>query len=154
MVVCVVTWWSSLRGLAVFQGFSGASCENDARACGSLQCRNGGTCLSGQKSAPQCLCTGAFTGPECQFPTDSPCTSGPCYNGGTCEYTSEAPYYNCVCPTSFNGLRCHILDYGFQGGFGHDIPPPPAEVDVSCEIPEVRNRRPPPPGVSLEQDWT
>uniref|UniRef100_A0AAQ4PW40 Neurogenic locus notch homolog protein 1 n=1 Tax=Gasterosteus aculeatus aculeatus TaxID=481459 RepID=A0AAQ4PW40_GASAC len=114
-------------------GFTGSTCEYDAQACGSLNCRNGGTCISGHKS-PKCLCTPSFTGPECQYPTDSPCNSNPCYNGGVCEYTSEAPYYHCVCPAVFNGLRCHILDYSFKGGFGHDIPPP-SGVEVTCDIP-------------------
>uniref|UniRef100_A0A7N8Y3W1 Neurogenic locus notch homolog protein 1 n=1 Tax=Mastacembelus armatus TaxID=205130 RepID=A0A7N8Y3W1_9TELE len=115
-------------------GFTGSTCEYDAQACGSLHCRNGGTCISGQKS-PKCLCAPSFTGPECQYPTGSPCNSNPCYNGGTCEYTSEAPYYRCVCPTNFNGLRCHILDYSFQGGFGCNITIP-SEVEVACEIPQ------------------
>ncbi|CAG08131.1 unnamed protein product, partial [Tetraodon nigroviridis] len=113
-------------------GFTGATCDYDAKACGSLNCRNGGTCISGSKS-PKCLCSPSFTGPECQYPTDSPCNSNPCYNGGTCEYTPEAPFYHCTCPTNFNGLRCHILDYSFLGGSGYDITPPP-EVEVKCEI--------------------
>uniref|UniRef100_A0A672GRE9 Neurogenic locus notch homolog protein 1 n=1 Tax=Salarias fasciatus TaxID=181472 RepID=A0A672GRE9_SALFA len=104
-------------------GFTGSTCEYDSQACGSLHCRNGGTCISGHKS-PKCLCSPLFTGPECQYPTDSPCNSSPCYNGGTCEYASEAPFYHCVCPANFNGLRCHILDYDFQGGSGTNILPP------------------------------
>ncbi|AWP07533.1 putative neurogenic locus notch -like protein 1-like [Scophthalmus maximus] len=120
-------------------GFTGSTCEYDAQACGSLHCRNGGTCISGHKN-PKCLCGPSFTGPECQYPTDSPCNSNPCYNGGTCEYTLEAPFYHCVCPTNFNGLRCHILDYSFLGGFGHDIPPP-SEVEVACEIPQCKENR-------------
>lgn len=73
------------------------------------------------------MCTPSFTGPECQFPTDSPCNSNPCYNGGTCETTSESPYYHCICPPSFEGLLCHIL--------GDGLPPMPEE-EVVCEIPE------------------
>uniref|UniRef100_A0A3Q4H5T9 Neurogenic locus notch homolog protein 1 n=1 Tax=Neolamprologus brichardi TaxID=32507 RepID=A0A3Q4H5T9_NEOBR len=119
-------------------GFTGSTCEYDSQACGSLHCHNGGTCISGHKS-PTCLCAPLFTGPECQYPTDSPCYSNPCYNGGTCEYTSEEPYYHCDCPANFNGLRCHILDYSFPGGFGHNIPPPP--VDVPCGIPQCEERK-------------
>uniref|UniRef100_A0A669F7S0 Neurogenic locus notch homolog protein 1 n=1 Tax=Oreochromis niloticus TaxID=8128 RepID=A0A669F7S0_ORENI len=119
-------------------GFTGSTCEYDSQACGSLHCHNGGTCISGHKS-PTCLCTPSFTGPECQYPTNSPCNSNPCYNGGTCEYTSEEPYYHCDCPANFNGLRCHILDYSFPGGFGHNIPPPP--VDVTCGIPQCEERK-------------
>uniref|UniRef100_A0A3Q0QX00 Neurogenic locus notch homolog protein 1 n=1 Tax=Amphilophus citrinellus TaxID=61819 RepID=A0A3Q0QX00_AMPCI len=120
-------------------GFTGSTCEYDSQACGILHCHNGGTCISGYKS-PTCLCTPSFTGPECQYPTNSLCNSNPCYNGGTCEYTSEAPYYHCVCPTKFNGLRCHILDYNFRGGFGVDILPP-TEVDVPCGIPECEESK-------------
>uniref|UniRef100_A0A3B3VI03 Neurogenic locus notch homolog protein 1 n=1 Tax=Poecilia latipinna TaxID=48699 RepID=A0A3B3VI03_9TELE len=115
-------------------GFTGSSCEYDSQACGSLHCRNGGTCISGHNS-PKCLCLPSFTGPECQYPTDSLCNSSPCYNGGTCEYAAEAPFYRCVCPSNFNGLRCHILDYGFHGGFGQTIPPP-TDYEMPCSIPE------------------
>uniref|UniRef100_A0A673LH75 Neurogenic locus notch homolog protein 1 n=1 Tax=Sinocyclocheilus rhinocerous TaxID=307959 RepID=A0A673LH75_9TELE len=120
-------------------GFTGSTCEYDAHACGSLHCKNGGTCVSGHKS-PKCLCTPAFTGPECQYPTEGHCTTNPCYNGGTCEYISEAPYYHCICPTSFNGLFCHILDFGFPGGPARDITPAP-EVTVRCEIAECENKK-------------
>ncbi|TMS08310.1 Neurogenic locus notch-like protein protein 1 [Larimichthys crocea] len=115
-------------------GFTGSSCEYDSRSCGSLNCRNGGTCVSGHLG-PRCLCPSTFTGPECQTPTDSLCISNPCYNGGTCQITPDAPFFQCSCPSNFNGLLCHILDYSFVGGFGRDITPPP-EVEVSCEIPQ------------------
>uniref|UniRef100_A0A2K6LFE6 Neurogenic locus notch homolog protein 1 n=1 Tax=Rhinopithecus bieti TaxID=61621 RepID=A0A2K6LFE6_RHIBE len=117
-------------------GFEGATCENDARTCGSLRCLNGGTCISGPRS-PTCLCLGPFTGPECQFPASSPCLGGnPCYNQGTCEPTSESPFYRCLCPAKFNGLLCHILDYSFGGGAGRDIPPP--QIEEACELPECQ----------------
>uniref|UniRef100_A0A8C5HLG4 Neurogenic locus notch homolog protein 1 n=1 Tax=Gouania willdenowi TaxID=441366 RepID=A0A8C5HLG4_GOUWI len=116
------------------KGFTGSSCEYDSRSCGNLNCRNGGTCVSGHLG-PRCLCSPTFTGPECQTPTDSLCISNPCYNGGTCQITSEAPFFHCSCPSNFNGLLCHILDYSFVGGLGRDITPPP-EVEVSCEIPQ------------------
>uniref|UniRef100_A0A674DSX3 Neurogenic locus notch homolog protein 1 n=1 Tax=Salmo trutta TaxID=8032 RepID=A0A674DSX3_SALTR len=115
-------------------GYTGSSCEYDSRFCGSLNCRNGGTCVSGHLS-PRCLCPTAFTGPECQTPTNSPCNVNHCYNGGTCQRTLDAPFFHCSCPNNFNGLLCHILDYSFPGGFGRDITPPP-EVEVSCEIPQ------------------
>uniref|UniRef100_A0A8C5FCE1 Neurogenic locus notch homolog protein 1 n=1 Tax=Gadus morhua TaxID=8049 RepID=A0A8C5FCE1_GADMO len=97
------------------QGFTGSSCEYDSHSCGSLNCKNGGTCVSGHLS-PRCLCTADFTGSECQIPANSPCNSNPCYNGGTCQVTSEAPFFHCGCPSNFNGLLCHILDYSFYGG--------------------------------------
>uniref|UniRef100_A0A8C7H073 Neurogenic locus notch homolog protein 1 n=1 Tax=Oncorhynchus kisutch TaxID=8019 RepID=A0A8C7H073_ONCKI len=115
-------------------GYTGSSCEYDSRFCGNLNCRNGGTCVSGHLS-PRCLCPTAFTGPECQTPTNSPCNVNHCYNGGTCQRTPDAPFFHCSCPNNFNGLLCHILDYSFPGGFGRDITPPP-EVEVSCEIPQ------------------
>ncbi|KAH0615455.1 hypothetical protein JD844_004706 [Phrynosoma platyrhinos] len=79
------------------------------------------------------MCTPGFTGPECQFPSNSPCHSSPCYNRGTCQFSKEPPHYRCICPTHFNGLNCHILDYDFPGGIGRDIAPPPLEE--KCEIP-------------------
>ena len=118
------------------QGFEGATCENDARSCGSLRCLNGGTCIAGPRS-PTCLCLGPFTGPECQFPASSPCVgSNPCYNQGVCEPTAESPFYRCRCPAKFNGLLCHILDYSFGGGVGLDIPPP--QIEETCELPGCR----------------
>ncbi|XP_023392229.1 neurogenic locus notch homolog protein 1 [Pteropus vampyrus] len=118
------------------EGFEGATCENDARTCGSLRCLNGGTCTSGPRS-PTCLCRSAFTGRECQFPAGSPCVdSNPCYNQGTCEPTSESPFYRCLCPAKFNGLLCHILDYSFRGGVGLDITPP--QIEEACELPECQ----------------
>uniref|UniRef100_A0A8C5Z8W8 Neurogenic locus notch homolog protein 1 n=1 Tax=Marmota marmota marmota TaxID=9994 RepID=A0A8C5Z8W8_MARMA len=117
-------------------GFEGATCENDARTCGTLRCLHGGTCISGPRS-PTCLCLAPFTGPECQFPASSPCLSGnPCYNQGSCEPTSESPFYRCLCPPKFNGLLCHILDYSFGGGAGRDIPPP--QIEEACELPECQ----------------
>ncbi|NWH78743.1 NOTC1 protein, partial [Piaya cayana] len=113
-------------------GFVGATCENDSRSCGNLHCLNGGTCTSIHKSS-KCTCTPAFTGPECQYPARSPCTSNPCYNGGTCEFFGDAaPFYRCNCPANFNGLNCHILDFDFQGGIGQDIIPP--KIEEKCEI--------------------
>uniref|UniRef100_A0A6Q2WYI0 Neurogenic locus notch homolog protein 1 n=1 Tax=Esox lucius TaxID=8010 RepID=A0A6Q2WYI0_ESOLU len=74
-------------------GYTGSSCEYDSHSCGSLSCRNGGTCVSGHLS-PRCLCTAAFTGPECHTPTDSPCNTNPCYNGGTCQSTTDSPFFH------------------------------------------------------------
>lgn len=124
-------WYDLLSPL--FQGLTGSTCEYDAQACGGLHCRNGGTCVSGQKS-PRCFCPVGFMGPECQHLSNGPCTSNPCYNGGTCEPSTESPYFHCVCPADFNGLFCHILDYSFKGGFGREITPP--EVEASCEVAE------------------
>uniref|UniRef100_A0A803THD6 EGF-like domain-containing protein n=1 Tax=Anolis carolinensis TaxID=28377 RepID=A0A803THD6_ANOCA len=70
------------------QGLDGATCENDLRSCGALRCLNGGTCVSTQKSS-KCLCRPGFTGPECEFPSSSPCHSSPCYNQGTCQFAKE-----------------------------------------------------------------
>lgn len=125
---------------SLFQGFTGSTCEYDAYSCGSLHCHNGGTCISGQK-APLCLCPPGFSGPECQHTSDGYCTSKPCYNGGTCKANPEAaPYFHCVCPKTFNGLLCHILDYNFVGGIGRDIAPPP-KVVASCPVAECAAKK-------------
>ncbi|MGH0125833.1 UNVERIFIED_CONTAM: hypothetical protein FKN15_025001 [Acipenser sinensis] len=120
-------------------GFDGSTCEYDSRTCGSLRCQNGGKCINGP-NAPRCVCSSEFTGPECQYPVNSPCNSNPCYNGGTCKFFQEAPFYQCTCPTNFNGLWCHILDYKFPGGMGVDITPPP-EITERCENPECEERK-------------
>ncbi|KAE8582385.1 hypothetical protein XENTR_v10020099 [Xenopus tropicalis] len=107
-------------------GFDGATCEYDARTCGNLRCQNGGTCISVLKSS-KCVCSEGYTGATCQYPVVSPCASRPCYNGGTCQFSPEEPFFQCFCPTNFNGLFCHILDYGFIGGLGKNITPPDNE---------------------------
>lgn len=113
------------------QGFDGATCEYDTRLCGNLLCHNGGTCISALKT-PKCVCPDEFTGALCQYPVSSPCNSNPCYNGGTCKFVTEEPFYQCVCPRNFNGLSCHILDYGFEGGQGRDIEP--SDIKEVCGI--------------------
>uniref|UniRef100_A0A4W4H7B4 Neurogenic locus notch homolog protein 1 n=1 Tax=Electrophorus electricus TaxID=8005 RepID=A0A4W4H7B4_ELEEL len=120
-------------------GFTGSTCEYNAQACGSLLCRNGGTCVSGPRS-PRCLCVPGFGGAECQEASAGACASEPCYNGGTCEPSSEAPFFRCVCPTDFNGLLCHVLDYGFAGGPGRDVTPAP-EVVSHCDVAECQARK-------------
>uniref|UniRef100_A0A8B9LFM0 Neurogenic locus notch homolog protein 1 n=1 Tax=Astyanax mexicanus TaxID=7994 RepID=A0A8B9LFM0_ASTMX len=119
-------------------GFSGSSCEYNSQSCGSLRCRNGATCVSGHLS-PRCLCPPGFSGHECQNRLDSPCLSNPCYNGGTCQPISDAPFFRCLCPHNFNGLLCHILDYSFNGGQGKDIAPPP-ELEIRCEVAQCEGR--------------
>uniref|UniRef100_A0A8C6XMQ4 Neurogenic locus notch homolog protein 1 n=1 Tax=Naja naja TaxID=35670 RepID=A0A8C6XMQ4_NAJNA len=113
-------------------GLDGVTCENDLRSCGMLRCLNGGTCIPTARQS-KCMCAPGFTGPECQFPSHSPCHSGPCYNEGTCQFIPELPHYRCLCPVNFNGLNCHILDFEFPGGPGQDITPP--LVEEKCEIP-------------------
>ncbi|MEE6505193.1 hypothetical protein FKM82_005464 [Ascaphus truei] len=118
-------------------GFDGATCEYDSRACGNLRCQNSGTCISVQKSS-KCVCMEGFTGPVCQYPVSSPCNSNPCYNGGTCKFVPEEPFFQCICPRNFNGLFCHILDFGFPGGVGQDIIPP--KIEERCEIRECEEQ--------------
>uniref|UniRef100_A0A4W3GEJ5 Neurogenic locus notch homolog protein 1 n=1 Tax=Callorhinchus milii TaxID=7868 RepID=A0A4W3GEJ5_CALMI len=115
-------------------GYDGATCENKVSQCGALHCPHGSTCVY-RHGTTHCLCPTGFTGPECQFPTNSHCEVNPCYNGGTCEPRPTAPYYHCRCPPLFNGLQCFILDYSFVGGEGQDITLPP-DQDVSCEVSE------------------
>uniref|UniRef100_A0A8C6XSH5 Neurogenic locus notch homolog protein 1 n=1 Tax=Naja naja TaxID=35670 RepID=A0A8C6XSH5_NAJNA len=123
-------------------GYTGRRCETVFNGCQNRPCRNGGTCAVASntkhgyicKCPPsKCMCAPGFTGPECQFPSHSPCHSGPCYNEGTCQFIPELPHYRCLCPVNFNGLNCHILDFEFPGGPGQDITPP--LVEEKCEIP-------------------
>lgn len=116
--------------MSFLQGFDGATCEYDTRMCGNLQCLNGGTCISTPKS-PKCLCAEGFTGLECQHTVGSSCSQNACYNGGTCKSLPQEPFYQCICPRHFNGLFCHILNYGFEGGPGQDIIPP--KISEKCE---------------------
>uniref|UniRef100_A0A8B9EVS5 Neurogenic locus notch homolog protein 1 n=1 Tax=Anser cygnoides TaxID=8845 RepID=A0A8B9EVS5_ANSCY len=130
-------------------GYAGRRCDTVVDGCKGKPCRNGGTCAVASNTGRGFICkcppvgtccspapsTGRCTGPagrrEEEYP--SPCTSNPCYNGGTCEFLSDAPpYYHCNCPANFNGLNCHILDFDFQGGFGQDIIPP--KIEEKCEI--------------------
>lgn len=123
----------------LLQGFSGSSCEYDSSSCGPLRCRHGASCVPG----PRCLCLPGYSGRECQTRLDTPCASNPCYNGGTCQTSAEAPFFHCLCPSHFNGLFCHILDYSFNGGRGLDITPPPAESEEAeprCEVPQCEQR--------------
>ncbi|KAK7934325.1 hypothetical protein WMY93_005221 [Mugilogobius chulae] len=116
-------------------GYTGRHCDLIFDGCKGKPCRNGGPVLllvihhmdlfANALLVFQVLHVSMMLRPVAPFTVimEAPvslatkvhqCTSNPCYNGGTCENTSEAPYYFCVCPPNFIGQRCHILDRGLQ----------------------------------------
>ena len=38
--------------------------------------------------------------------TADQCSPSPCFNGGTCEYINEWPYFECDCPFSYSSYNC------------------------------------------------
>ncbi|XP_071496612.1 uncharacterized protein [Diadema antillarum] len=66
-------------------------------------CHNGGICFLNSVGNVQCICSGGYTGTNCEVPPD-PCTSLPCENGGQC--VSSGGTYTCVCTDEFLGQRC------------------------------------------------
>jgi len=117
-------------------GFTGQHCELLVD-CGTLVCRNGGTCEAGgaggelNQSSAVCLCPPSFTGPLCETPVcplghcadvanngecDSECFNDQCgYDGaeGVC-FTPNGtnPWVNCsqpeVCRSKFNDGQCDV----------------------------------------------
>jgi hypothetical protein len=63
-------------------GFTGMTCEQ-ANACLSQPCQNGGTCTIDPTNSILCSCPTGFGGTFCET-SISVCDSNPCNNGGTC----------------------------------------------------------------------
>ncbi|XP_078383960.1 uncharacterized protein LOC144666402 isoform X2 [Oculina patagonica] len=75
--------------------------------CGSMPCRNGGTCQSGfPPHGYRCLCTKGFKGLQCDIDVNE-CASNPCQNGAAC--IDLANRFKCDCPSGFFGVRCQTV---------------------------------------------
>ena len=70
-------------------------------AC-NLSCENGGT-LNGD-NCTHCLCSGGFTGPNCEMNNDD-CATNPCVNGTCTDLVND---YNCTCQAGFTGTNCGV----------------------------------------------
>jgi hypothetical protein len=74
-----------------------------ANTCMNTVCQNGGT-PTAIGSSCQCTCPCGYSGTNCQTYT-SPCSKGPCLNGGSCTATG-CNSYTCSCPSEFSGINC------------------------------------------------
>ena len=61
------------------RGFEGPRCQHKEVTCGSVSCRNNGTCTR-QEAHFRCLCRPGFTGTWCEHEIDE-CQSSPCRHG-------------------------------------------------------------------------
>ncbi|KAI1714589.1 putative ephrin-receptor like domain-containing protein [Ditylenchus destructor] len=105
-------------------GYFGEFCETSLSSCspeveGSLQCMNGGTCLSlgppynssteceicenGLRPNASCSCLFGWTGDRCEIQKNN-CLSWECKNGGTCVSLFSSAHCNCA--PGFTGEHC------------------------------------------------
>lgn len=89
----------------------------DAAACASNPCNNGGSCVE-MIDNYTCLCPDPWTGAQCnngeifrvqlkatnQVVDIDDCASDPCVNGGTCNDAVNS--YTCSFPTDYYGNHC------------------------------------------------
>ena len=61
------------------RGFEGSRCQHTEVTCGSVSCRNNGTCTR-HGAHFRCLCRPGFTGSWCEHEIDE-CQSSPCKHG-------------------------------------------------------------------------
>lgn len=106
------------------QSYSGTNCERSVLSCRELFCFNGGSCQSMQSGA-RCYCLPGWAGPDCRLRANSSCANLPCHNGGACLETSRHPYFQCICPDDFTGIRCQTAR--------SVLPPPPPEPHCPLE---------------------
>lgn len=74
--------------------------------CSSNTCKYG-TCEIISQISYKCHCQYGITGTNCdqQAPSNSPCSSNPCYGEGTCINLS-ATQFQCLCPSGYGGTQC------------------------------------------------
>ncbi|XP_067948846.1 protocadherin Fat 4-like [Watersipora subatra] len=85
--------------------YAGEKCMEDAGACRSAPCMNGGYCVPSGVSDFQCVCTPQWSGNLCQHDIDE-CSRNVemCQNGGSC--FNEQGSHRCECTKAFTGPRC------------------------------------------------
>ncbi|XP_006106465.2 lactadherin [Myotis lucifugus] len=81
--------------------------------CDSIECLNGGTCLSQDELPFYCLCPEGFTGPICNETEKGPCFPNPCRNDAECQVLDEEAHrgdvfkqYVCECKQGYSGVHC------------------------------------------------
>ncbi|CAF1124207.1 unnamed protein product [Adineta steineri] len=84
-----------------------APIRNTNTRCGSITCKNGGSCLNmgGNKYGCRCDSSGQWLGTDCSIP--NPCIRISCSNHGKCYYRTDATYY-CVCSSGYSGNNCQL----------------------------------------------
>jgi len=88
------------------EGHSIAKRQIASSVCSSNTCRYG-VCEIISQLQYSCHCNNGIMGINCdiQAPFGNPCSSNPCYNGGTCTNLSTTTYM-CTCPTGYAGNQC------------------------------------------------
>uniref|UniRef100_G1QCT8 EGF like repeats and discoidin domains 3 n=1 Tax=Myotis lucifugus TaxID=59463 RepID=G1QCT8_MYOLU len=92
--------------------------------CDSIECLNGGTCLSQDELPFYCLCPEGFTGPICNETEKGPCFPNPCRNDAECQVLDEEAHrgdvfkqYVCECKQGYSGVHCEsMLGFFYQEG--------------------------------------
>ncbi|XP_076387489.1 cell polarity complex component crumbs isoform X5 [Megachile rotundata] len=72
--------------------------------CNHEPCMMHGKCVSRQDRY-ECHCYARYSGNNCQIDNGSPCLTGPCRNGGTCNEDAKGDY-SCACKPGFTGTFC------------------------------------------------
>lgn len=80
-----------------------------AGVCNSNECRFG-TCEVRSASTYSCHCVAGVTGTNCdtQAAAGNPCSSNPCYSGGTCTNVGTTGF-TCTCPAGLGGPTCRSV---------------------------------------------
>lgn len=91
--------------MVLFQSYSGINCERSVFSCREFFCFNGGSCRASLLGA-HCFCLPGWTGPDCRLRANSSCVNQPCHNGGLCHEIPTSPYFQCLCPGDYTGVRC------------------------------------------------
>ncbi|CAF3134551.1 unnamed protein product [Rotaria sp. Silwood2] len=73
--------------------------------CSNKDCGNG-TCIYLNQTFSYCLCTGGYTGIDCQE-VDS-CAYNPCMHNGICHQLSSEGNFSCQCLPNYSGIFCEI----------------------------------------------